>query len=102
MVDIKHTQNRIKNIVKAWILLYPEAYRLVCEGVEKNRKLLQDEHAGHKGEHTIKRALLELPEDLYNQIMDNLDKEEIKYFITKDYSVWFGRQFPEFCIPEKI
>ena len=101
MIDITHTQKRIKNIVEAYKLGFPNEYRIVCDGVIMNRKIQADEIGTIKGEHSgasAQRALFELPEALYQSMYDALDGDEITYFKSKEGGRWFAKAFPMFSL----
>lgn len=101
MVDKVHTQKRILNTVELYKRMFPQEYKVACNGVIMQRQMLQDETASIKGEHSgasTQRQLLELPEKLYMSISNVLDGEELTYFKSKEGSRWFSKKVPEFCV----
>lgn len=101
MVDKQHCQKRIINIVSLYKRMFPQEYKQVCEAVVMLRKMQEDEYASVKGEHagvSAQRALIEMPENLYNSLQTQLDGEELGWFKSKEGARWFIKQFREFSL----
>lgn len=96
------TQNRIKNIVRGYIELFPEEYKITVEAVEMQRRIQKDEYASASNSGTIERALLEYPETLSTMLIQQLNEEELTYFKSKEGARWFARTFPMFSLAVKI
>lgn len=101
MINVKHTQKRIENIVSVYRLAFPNEYKTACEGVIMQREMQTDELGTLNVELSgaaPQRALYEIPENLFNALLKQLDEEELTYWKTKEGARWFIKAAPEFSL----
>lgn len=101
---MEKTQNRIKNLVEAYKIAFPEEYENALVGIETNRRLQEDEFASAQksGSVQVGRALYEIPQTLSAMILRELEVDELEFLRSINGARWFAKTFPQFAIAEKI
>lgn len=99
----------IKKIVAEYKRVFPEEYRVVCEGVTLKRSLNATQFAEVEGTQagTEMRALYEISETLHTMLVRNLPIEQLTWLKVGDGrdnkgGRWFAKTFPEFRLPKYI
>jgi hypothetical protein len=95
------TKAHITKLIEAYILENPSDWEIFKNGVAMTRKFTKDEFATLYGSNDT-RALFEMPEKLYNDLIIGLSEDEMQWFKTKKGSLWFVRTFPAFALPASI
>lgn len=91
---------KITNIVEDYIKQKPDDYLAVCDYIEQQRKKLQDsQHGQGEGGYS---ALYEIPAELHERLMKELDPEERQEFSNLDHKKWFANTFPQFRLPDEV
>lgn len=104
---MRSAKQKIIKCVEDYIKIYPEDYQIVVDGISMKRKMLKTEYAEIEGMTSEMRGAFEIPEDLSNMFLIQLDEEEMKWFKEggpkgHDGSYWFQTTFPVFALPSKI
>lgn len=105
---MNEVQIKIRDIVKDYVKLFPDEYKLVCEYLKEKRTHNKDKFASFKGKDirktdgVVERALYEIPETLDNLFMMKLSMEDKKYYKTKECARWFANNFIEFKSGELV
>lgn len=97
-MDKQKTQNRIKNLVEGYKILFPQEYIKACDAIIMQRQIQADEIGTVKGEHAIERVLHEIPEKLYMSLIKELSADELNYWKSKEGGRWFVKAFPMFSL----
>lgn len=95
------TKKRIKVLVESYIKENPLDWDTFKEGVKMTRKFTKDDFATLYGSNDS-RALYEMPEKLYEEMIISLDEDEMVWFKSKIGSLWFARTFKDFALANKI
>ncbi len=101
MINVKNTQKRIENVVAVYKLAFPSEYKTACEGVIMQREMQTDDMGTVNVELSgvaPQRALYEIPENLFNAMLKQLDEEELTYWKSKEGARWFIKAAPEFSL----
>jgi len=105
---MQQAKERIKQIVEAYINLFPEDYATVCDGIKLTRNTYADDFASAKKHGAPDmRALFEIPVDLSEMFIMQLSEEEMEWFKAggsdrKAGGRWFAKTFKEFALPTNI
>lgn len=91
----------IRMVVRAYKRQYAEEYKLLCNAVSMQRKLLADPKYGTAA-HSDQRALYEITDTLHAALVSNLSIEALSWFKEKEGGRWFAKAFPEFALPSHI
>lgn len=100
--NMNSTKQKIKEIVKNYILLYPEEMKDFRKGMSITRENLLNKHGEAKNIDIIERKIYEIPETLFVIFRKKLNEEDNKWLRTKQGAYWFARTFADFRVPEKI
>lgn len=102
------TKKHIEEIVKNYIRLYPEDYKIVIKGIQMQKGLHLDEFASAKKQGApYTRALFEISLELNEMLIMGLEPDEMEWFKAggkdrKEGALWFAKRFKEFALPENI
>lgn len=95
------TKKLITKIVKDYTIAYKEEFALFKQAMGMKKSTLRDEFGKPEGS-DYHRALLEFPETLYTDFIMKLNEEQLVWFKTKEGAHWFAKEFPLFCLPNKV
>lgn len=102
-------KKHIRTIVEQYIKLYPQEFADFKDAMKMIRASLKDEEFGQAmvGTSSQTRALYELPENLHQMFVMNLEEEDMVWLKAggvnrKEGGLWFAKTFKDFAIPTKI
>lgn len=94
----KETKKKIEDTVTLYTKLYPQEFKASIDQLNKKRWVLEDSSFATigKGDGLVQRQLFEIPETLFDMIINKLDLDELKQFKGQKGSRWFAKRFKEF------
>lgn len=95
-------KNKLKKIFEDYKKSFPQEYEDVKKVVKSMRDMKLNKFGATEKDSALGRHILELPEILYLIICKRLNSEEREIYYKKETQRWVARQYPEFCVSEKI
>ncbi|MCK9370775.1 hypothetical protein M0R04_12770 [Candidatus Dojkabacteria bacterium] len=96
------TKAKIEKLVRDWIYTFPEEYdkfKVFMSAYKSN--LLNEDTAEIKADY-VRREIHKLPEELFMNIYQTLDADEMKEFDSIQGARWFAKKFKVFATPKLI
>lgn len=95
-------KNRIKAIVKDYMLKFPDEYRTVKKELADKRNATVSKFAAIKNTDLLERAIHEIPMTLDSMLTLEMEDEAIAWFRSKEGARWFAGAFQAFASPDVI
>lgn len=93
---------KIRGLIEDYKKIFPDEYIAFVKQQIRMRDGLINEYAAFPGDEQIERKLFDMPATLHAMLIDKLNKDEHKWFVTKAGGRWFAKSFKEFRASIKI
>lgn len=97
---MKNLKRKVQNAVDLYKKAFQTEYNTVVIQIKERQSKQKNEYGEVVDEdgrtHAVQRKLFEVSEKLYTIVMGNLTDEEILLTESKEYALWFVKEFPQF------
>lgn len=101
IVSDLHFKRSIRNIVNAYRTQHAEEYKLLCDAIAMQRKVLSDPTYG-EAKASDMRGLYEISVTLQEALIEHLSEDATVWLKSKEGGRWFAKEFKEFALPRAI
>lgn len=95
-------QLKISALVVEYARLFPGEYESFKKGRQVRMERQRDKFGSLTTVGFLERKILEYPETLNAILNMRLTPEELQYFISREGTIWFAKEYPQFRASEKV
>lgn len=92
---------KITALVTKWEIDNPTEFGLFLESRKKKTDNLSNKFGEMKGSTFIERILFEMPESLDIELINALSVDDMKWFRSKEGSLWFNKSFKQYNVSQR-